>query len=197
MRLQPGRTKKIDRRDGAGESCASPRHGAGVNWFADRRSLRAPMVCGRSQKETSSTSGQTSSTLARQTAAGALRAPKSISSRRTLDLPQELARELKIWKLNARQARMILSSPRLKESLFTANSQAKYLMQPSTRPKSRLNAYKLRHSFASLLLSRNVPFPKVSRLLGHRDSTITLKVYAHFIEDKKNDAQELADGNLS
>ena len=33
-------------------------------------------------------------------------------------------------------------------------------------------------------------------LLGHRDSVITLKTYTHFVEDKKNDVQELA-SNIS
>ena len=61
----------------------------------------------------------------------------------------------------------------------------------------RLTLHKLRHTFASLLLSRGVAIPKVSSLLGHRDSVITHKVYAHFVQDKKNDMQELATSILS
>jgi integrase len=60
----------------------------------------------------------------------------------------------------------------------------------------RLTLHKLRHTFASLLLSRGVAIPKVSTLLGHRDSVITLKTYAHFVQDKKNDVQELASSIL-
>jgi hypothetical protein len=37
---------------------------------------------------------------------------------------------------------------------------------------------------------------KVSRLLGHRDSTITLKVYAQFIKDQSDHVQELASNVL-
>jgi hypothetical protein len=55
----------------------------------------------------------------------------------------------------------------------------------------RLTLHKLRYTFASLLLWRGVSIPKVSYLLGHRDAVITLKVYAHFVEDKKNDVQKL------
>ena len=40
----------------------------------------------------------------------------------------------------------------------------------------------LRHGAASLLLSQGVPVPAVSNLLGHRDSSITLRVYAHMID---------------
>ena len=35
---------------------------------------------------------------------------------------------------------------------------------------------------ASLLLSHGVPVPAVSGLLGHRDSSITLRVYVHIID---------------
>ena len=41
----------------------------------------------------------------------------------------------------------------------------------------------LRHTYCSLLLSQNVPIQTVSRYMGHSDSTITLKVYSHFISD--------------
>jgi integrase len=40
----------------------------------------------------------------------------------------------------------------------------------------------LRHGAASLLLNWGVPIPAVSSLLGHRDSSITLRVYAHMID---------------
>ena len=39
----------------------------------------------------------------------------------------------------------------------------------------------LRHTYCSLLLTQNVPIQTVSRYMGHSDSTITLKVYSHFI----------------
>lgn len=41
----------------------------------------------------------------------------------------------------------------------------------------------LRHTAASLLLGDSVPVPVVSQLLGHADSSITLKVYAHMLPD--------------
>lgn len=41
----------------------------------------------------------------------------------------------------------------------------------------------LRHTYCSLLLSQNVPIQTVSKYLGHSDSTVTLKVYSHFIPD--------------
>src|SRR6185295_17903382 len=41
--------------------------------------------------------------------------------------------------------------------------------------------YDLRHTFASLLLSANVPLLYVSRMLGHKKSTMTLKYYATWL----------------
>ncbi len=40
----------------------------------------------------------------------------------------------------------------------------------------------LRHGAASLLFSQDVPVPVVSNYLGHANSSITLRVYAHMIE---------------
>lgn len=127
-----------------------------------------------------------------------LRAHKSKSSRRTLDLPQELAHELKLWKLKC---------PCSEQNLVFATIEGKPLHRKSAMQiidtaigaakVKRLTLHKLRHTFASLLLSRGVAIPKVSGLLGHRDSVITLKVYAHFVADKKNDVQELATSILS
>jgi hypothetical protein len=41
----------------------------------------------------------------------------------------------------------------------------------------------MRHTFASLLLQDGVPITYVSRQLGHKDSSITLRVYAHWLPD--------------
>lgn len=46
-----------------------------------------------------------------------------------------------------------------------------------------LGCHGLRHTYCSLLLSKNIPIQTVSKYMGHSDSTITLKVYSHFIPD--------------
>ena len=46
-----------------------------------------------------------------------------------------------------------------------------------------ISCHGLRHTYCSLLLSQNVPIQTVSKYMGHSDSTITLKVYSHFIAD--------------
>jgi hypothetical protein len=41
----------------------------------------------------------------------------------------------------------------------------------------------MRHTFAPLLLAAREPITYVSRQLGHRDSAITLRVYAYWLPD--------------
>lgn len=47
----------------------------------------------------------------------------------------------------------------------------------------KVTCHGLRHTYCSLLLSQNVPIQTVSKYMGHSDSTVTLKVYSHFIPD--------------
>lgn len=58
----------------------------------------------------------------------------------------------------------------------------------------------VRHSNASILLSRHVPVPAVSARLGHADVSITNRIYAHAIpEDDSRAADEwdaLIDGQV-
>jgi integrase len=55
----------------------------------------------------------------------------------------------------------------------------------------------LRHTAASLLLGESVPVPVVSQLLGHADSSITLKVYAHMLPNHLGTAALAMNGLLA
>lgn len=57
----------------------------------------------------------------------------------------------------------------------------------------RVTCHGLRHTYCSLLLSQNVPIQTVSRYMGHSDSTVTLKVYSHFIPDTQDIALQALD----
>lgn len=43
--------------------------------------------------------------------------------------------------------------------------------------------YNLRHTFASQLISKGVDIVLVSKMLGHKDVSITLKVYTKYIQE--------------
>ena len=51
----------------------------------------------------------------------------------------------------------------------------------------RRGPHQMRHTFASLLLAAGEPITYVSRQLGHHDSAITLRVYAHWLPDASRD----------
>ena len=53
-----------------------------------------------------------------------------------------------------------------------------------------LTNHSLRHSYASYLIAQGVDLISVSKLLGHENLNITLKVYAHQIETLKNKNDE-------
>src|ERR1051325_5354003 len=58
----------------------------------------------------------------------------------------------------------------------------------------RFRVYDLRHTFASLLLSANVPLLYVSQQLGHTKPTITLKYYARWIASGQVHRVNVLDG---
>jgi integrase len=47
-----------------------------------------------------------------------------------------------------------------------------------------------------LLLGEGVAIPVVSQILGHADSSITLKTYAHMLPDMQNGAADAMDDAL-
>ncbi|MFT5660995.1 MAG: integrase [Sulfurimonas sp.] len=49
----------------------------------------------------------------------------------------------------------------------------------------RRSLHNTRHTFASMMLNNNIEPLWVSSTLGHRDLSITLKVYAHYIPKKE------------
>jgi integrase len=55
----------------------------------------------------------------------------------------------------------------------------------------------LRHSVATLLLSKGMPIKVVSEKLGHSDVSITLSIYAHVLPEMQDGADEAMDDALS
>jgi len=55
----------------------------------------------------------------------------------------------------------------------------------------------LRHTCATLLLSRGVPIKVVSEMLGHASVAITLDTYSHVLPDMQESAARAMDDALS
>ena len=48
-----------------------------------------------------------------------------------------------------------------------------------------IHVHSLRHTYASYLITQGVELLSVSRILGHKDLTVTLQTYTHLLEDKQ------------
>ena len=58
---------------------------------------------------------------------------------------------------------------------------------------AKCNIHSLRHSFSSIMLAAGVAIPTISRNLGHSGPEVTMKVYAHEIDEMVGPALEKAD----
>lgn len=52
----------------------------------------------------------------------------------------------------------------------------------------RVTFHDLRHTAASYMIKNNVPITTVSGVLGHANTSTTVNIYSHMLEDTKKDA---------
>lgn len=115
---------------------------------------------------------------------------KTPSSHRILLLPQIIEDEI-----NAYMSRLSIAPT---ERIFTASTHRLYrdmerACEIAQVPKIRL--HDLRHSFASILIdSKRYSPTDVARAMGHSSATITLRTYAHIMEETKADIADLLNG---
>lgn len=107
---------------------------------------------------------------------------KTTNSKRTIVVPKKL--------LN-----LLSTLPKTNDKVFTtitneaANKALKRALKQIGASK-QINFHGLRHTHASILLSQGVQLLSVSKRLGHADATITLKTYAHIIQEKELEDDE-------
>ena len=123
--------------------------------------------------------------------------PKTKTSKRDIPMPEILIRDLKRfydWFVLADS-----SFPEKLDEYYLAVNMYRTQIYPHTighwlkdfeedNGFKRVSCHGLRHTYCSLLLSQNVPIQTVSKYMGHSDSTVTLKVYSHFIPDTQDRA---------
>jgi integrase len=122
-----------------------------------------------------------------------LKTPKSKAGRRVLPLSRELLQELRVWKLKC---------PASRYNLVVVNAIGKPLHRKQISNIldaviekagiKRLTPHGLRHTFCSLLLAGGVPVTEVAHYAGHKDASVTLKVYAHFVPRETAAIHDLA-----
>lgn len=103
---------------------------------------------------------------------------KTKSSKRTIDVSQKILT-------------LLDELPRTKNVVFervSNNAVNKSLQKALLRAgiKKKVTFHALRHTHASILLSKGVQLLTVSKRLGHADPNITLQTYAHILDEMKD-----------
>jgi integrase len=121
---------------------------------------------------------------------GKLTTPKNHQQRR-VDLSRQLRAELWLWRRRQRALWLKHGKP-LPDWVFAsvtgtaldeANVRKAFNRVLDAAGLHRRGPHQLRHTCASLLLQDGAPITYVSRQLGHKDASITLRVYAHWVPD--------------
>ena len=103
---------------------------------------------------------------------------KTKSSKRTIDVSQKILTLLDELPLNKNVVFERVSNNAVNKSLQKA------LLRAGIKKKVTFHA--LRHTHASILLSKGVQLLTVSKRLGHADPNITLQTYAHILDEMKD-----------
>ena len=129
-------------------------------------------------------------TVTRNIVQGLLTTPKN-HQRRRVDLSHQLLVALRLWRRRQRAAWLKVGRPRPEwvfssvtgTALDESNVRKAFNRLLDAAGLRRRGPHQMRHTFASLLLAAGEPITYVSRQLGHRDASITLRVYAHWLPD--------------
>jgi len=114
---------------------------------------------------------------------GECSAPKTLSSRRTLTLPQTALQAL-VRLCNGSSDPMGYLFATASGKPVDVSNFYRWSWRPALRKAGlpEITPHQLRHGTASLLLNQKVAVPVVSKYLGHANPGITMKVYAHMID---------------
>jgi integrase len=115
---------------------------------------------------------------------------------RTVDvLKAHRARQLKERRAAASWADSALIFPNTKGKIRRRDSimlSLRRLLEEAALPKN-VRFHDLRHTAGTLALRQGVPLHTVSKMLGHADPAMTLRRYAHVLDDMRDDAARAMD----
>jgi integrase len=127
--------------------------------------------------------------------------PKSIASRRTLDLSPELVSEFRTLQ-TAQRKYWFSEGKEVPEWVFCKHNRqapdysvwrrAFHLIQHKAGVRER-RPHDLRHTYASLNLAAGKPINYVSSQLGHKNPQITLAIYSRWVSGEKSGESDVLD----
>jgi integrase len=128
--------------------------------------------------------------IRRQWRRGAFYEPKTRSSRRTVELNDDLISALKRWRLRCPKGEHDLVCPNARGEPMGSSDLLHTGFHPALRRAGvrQVRFHDLRHCFASNLLAGGMDVVTVSKALGHANVHITLTTYAHSIPKERQGA---------
>ena len=126
-----------------------------------------------------------------------LEPPKTRAGYRDIEIPPELVSELRRWKLACPTSELDLVFPNSLGRPATRKANEKKLKRAMERAKIKvLSMHNLRHSFASQHLIARTSVTEIAVMMGHSNTDITLKVYAHWAKGEKSEAAAVLAGRI-
>lgn len=130
--------------------------------------------------------------------------PKTASSRRTIPLNSSVIAALRRHRSRQSQEALRLGPAWQDTGLVFANRaggplspqnfvRREFYPALSKAGLERITFHQLRHTAGSLAIAAGVPIPQVSRLLGHADSVVTMRIYAHALPSREREATDALD----
>ena len=111
--------------------------------------------------------------------------PKTRSSNRKINLPDEVIRVLKEWRLRCPHSEMNLVFPNENGGFLDRHNVRKRNLNPVLRRAgvNEIRFHDLRHTFASLLLANDAHPKYVQDQMGHASIKITMDTYSHLLPE--------------
>jgi integrase len=116
--------------------------------------------------------------------------PKTKESRRKIDLPPLVLRELKKWRLACPKNEFDLIFPNKQGKPINHRNMVQRYFQPALKAAGLpvIRFHDLRHTYASLLIEQGENIKYIQSQLGHSSPTVTLNVYAHLMKPTNQEA---------
>lgn len=122
--------------------------------------------------------------------------PKTETSIREIEMSDELISILREWKLRCPHSDKNLVFPNKEGNYFDVSNLVKRNFVPLLRKAkvSRVRWHDLRHTYASIMLSQNIPMKYVSNQMGHSSIKITMDRYSHILPETIDNYRNVMDG---
>ena len=113
--------------------------------------------------------------------------PKSEASRRKIPIPSIIVDKLKFVKKRSSSKYIISTNDHITDPRIFQYHYKKILERAGVR---YVNAHTMRHTFSVRALELGFDVKTLSEILGHADAAVTLKTYAHSLDEHKRNSME-------